>query len=110
MGRLYRGGQARAGDFELLGEWWTVLFGKAGGRALRAGRGHRLLLSGEPVKLLAFGVATGCPLLLGTTGYTPEQLAAIREAARKPRRHSSNLLDEAFVLDRALKRIAPKLM
>ena len=47
----------------------------------RGGRSHRLLLPAALDGLLDFARRTGTPLVLATTGYTPEQVAQIGAAA-----------------------------
>ena len=61
--------------------------------------------------LLNYAERTGTALVLGTTGYTDDQLAAIKESAQKaPIVHSSNYSMGVYMLKKAVQAIAPVLL
>lgn len=61
--------------------------------------------------LLDFARETGCALVLGTTGYAPQQLEQIRVAAERVHIvHSSNYSLGVALLREAVERIAPVLL
>ena len=60
---------------------------------------------------LARAERDGCGIVIGTTGYSDEQLARIRDAARNLRIvHSSNYSVGVAILRRAVRMVAPALM
>ena len=111
MGQMVEETMARDGDFELIGVVDVGLFERPEDVP---GNPDVLIDFSYPGNLetaLAFGMATGCPLVLGTTGYGKEQLAMIREASKKTAIvHSSNYSTGVAVLQRALKLVAPALL
>jgi len=111
MGQMIEATMARAGDFELLGVVDVGLFEKPEDVPGQPDVLVDFSYSGNLEKALAFGVSRGCPLVLGTTGYSGEQLQRIREASKKTAIvHSSNYSTGVAVLVQALKQVAPKLM
>ena len=61
--------------------------------------------------LLDFAVKTGCALVLGTTGYTPEQMQRIAQAAKAaPIVQSYNYSLGVHLLKKAVEAIAPQLL
>lgn len=62
-------------------------------------------------KTLAFAKRTGCPLVLGTTGYTQEQMDKITQTAKcAPIITSSNYSLGVYLLKKAVQSVAPQLM
>ncbi len=111
MGRMIEETMAREGSFELLGVVDMGLFEKPEDVPGQADVVIDFSYPGNLEKVLAFGVTRGCPLVLGTTGYSEEQLARIREAAERTAVvHSSNYSTGVAALVQALRLVAPKLM
>jgi 4-hydroxy-tetrahydrodipicolinate reductase len=110
MGRMIERTIERSDDFELIGVVEPGLF-----ENLQDVPGHPDVVidfsyPGNLEKALSFGVSRGCPLVLGTTGYSSGQLEAIRQAAgRTAIVHSSNYSTGVAVLAEALRLIAPML-
>lgn len=111
MGQMVEETMARDGNFELIGVVDVGLFERPEDVP---GIPDVLIDFSYPGNLdmaLQFGVVTGCPLVLGTTGYSEEQLAQIRGASKKTAIvHSSNYSTGVAVLQRALKLVAPALL
>lgn len=111
MGQMIEQAMTRAGDFELIGVVDVGLFEKPGDVPGQPDVLVDFSYPGNLEKALAFAVERGCPLVLGTTGYSGEQLSSIREAAKKTAIvHSSNYSTGVAVLVQALRQVAPKLM
>jgi len=111
MGQMIEQTMARSGDFELLGVVDVGLFEKPEDVPGQPDVLVDFSYPGNLEKVLAFGIARGCPLVLGTTGYSQEQLELIREASKITAIvHSSNYSMGVAVLQQALKAIAPKLL
>ena len=111
MGQMIEQTMARAGDFELLGVVDVGLFEKPEDVPGQPDVLVDFSYPGNLEKVLAFGVSRNCPLVLGTTGYSQQQIEAIREASEKTAVvHSSNYSTGVAVLVQALKQVAPKLM
>lgn len=111
MGQMIEQTMARAGDFELLGVVDVGLFEKPEDVPGQPDVLVDFSYPGNLEKVLAFGASRGCPLVLGTTGYSREQIALIREASmRTCVVHSSNYSTGVAVLVEALKLAAPKLI
>jgi 4-hydroxy-tetrahydrodipicolinate reductase len=99
MGRMIEETMIRAGDFEILGAVDAGLFESPEDVPGRADVAVDFSYPGNLDRVLAFGAARGCPLVLGTTGYSGAQLAQIRAAAEKTAVvHSSNYSTGVAVL------------
>ena len=111
MGQMVEETMARDGNFELIGVVDVGLFERPEDVL---GTPDVLIDFSYPGNLelaLQFGMATGCPLVLGTTGYSADQIAMIRDASKKTAIvHSSNYSTGVAVLQRALKLVAPALL
>jgi 4-hydroxy-tetrahydrodipicolinate reductase len=111
MGQMVEETMARDGNFELIGVVDVGLFERPEDVP---GTPDVLVDFSYPGNLelaLQFGLATGCPLVLGTTGYSAEQIAMIRDASKKTAIvHSSNYSTGLAVLQLALKLVAPALL
>ena len=83
MGQMIEQAMARAGDFELMGVVDVGLFEKPEDVPGQPDVLVDFSYPGNLEKALAFAVERGCPLVLGTTGYSEAQLTLIREAAKK---------------------------
>jgi 4-hydroxy-tetrahydrodipicolinate reductase len=111
MGQMIEQTMARAGDFELMGVVDVGLFEKPEDVPGQPDVLVDFSYPGNLEKVLAFGVSRNCPLVLGTTGYSQQQIEAIREASERTAIvHSSNYSTGVAVLVQALKQVAPKLM
>jgi 4-hydroxy-tetrahydrodipicolinate reductase len=111
MGQMIEQAMARAGDFELIGVVDVGLFEKPEDVPGQPDVLVDFSYPGNLDKVLEFSVLRGCPVVVGTTGYSQEQLALIRGAAKKTAVvHSSNYSTGVALLAEALKQVAPKLM
>lgn len=111
MGAMIEQMLSRQADAELLGVVDAGLFERP---EEVPGRADVLIDFSHPDNLpmiLDFARQSGCALVLGTTGYGPEQTAAIREAAKRAAIvHSSNYSLGVAVLKKAVALAAPLLM
>lgn len=111
MGAMIEQMLSRQADAELLGVVDAGLFERP---QEVPGRADVLIDFSHPDNLpmiLDFARQSGCALVLGTTGYGPEQTAAIRKAAERAAIvHSANYSLGVAVLKKAVALAAPLLM
>ena len=111
MGQMIEGIAAQRGDMEILGRVHPGIYESAMDVPGRADAIIDFSYPGNLSGVLARAERDGSAVVLGTTGYSDEQLAQIKQASGSLRiMHSSNYSLGVAVLRRAVRMVAPALM
>lgn len=111
MGQMFAETCKRAGDIEIVGVVHPGLFDSPLDVPDHVDAIVDFSYPGNLAAILEYALKTHCALLVGTTGYSPEQLAAIKNVSNTSAiMHSSNYSMGMAVFRRALAQVAPLLM
>lgn len=111
MGQMIAEACKRAGDIEVVGVVHPGLFDSPLDVPDQVDAIVDFSYPGNLSAILEYALKTRCALLIGTTGYSTEQLAAIKNVSKTSAiMHSSNYSLGVAVLRRALAEVAPLLM